>query len=248
MLVTIAMIAYDEAPNLRPVVAEALAALDAAGGDGEILLVDDGSTDGTSDIADAIASSEPRFRVVHHGRNRGFSGAMTTALRQARGDWIFLVPADGQVPLLDLERFLSASAGADVVVGIRSYRPERGRMLLSRAFHAIAKTLFPVPLEEFSSVFLFRRALIEAMAIRSRPRTAAVLPEVLFRASARGARFAQLRFAARPRLGGKAKGARPSIALVTLLELLRLAPLVRLDELRHARRESGRAGVAGLDR
>src|SRR5207245_9606706 len=74
MLVTIAMIAYDEAPNLRPVVAEALAALDAAGGDGEILLGDDGSTEGTSDIADAIASNEQLVRVAHHVRKLGFSG------------------------------------------------------------------------------------------------------------------------------------------------------------------------------
>ncbi len=246
MLVTIAMIAYDEAPNVRTVVAEALAALTAEGLDGDVLLVDDGSRDGTSEIADEIALAEPRLSVVHHGANRGFSGAMTSALRKARGDWIFLVPADGQVPLRDVGRFLEASNGADIVVGLRSHRPERvGRLLLSRAFHRIAKTLFPVPLEEFSSAFLFRRAILDAMPIRSRPRSAAILPEVLFRAHMRGARFVQLRFEARARLGGSAKGARPSLALFTLFELVRIAPLVRFDELRHARRIRTAAGVTG---
>jgi glycosyltransferase involved in cell wall biosynthesis len=245
MLVTIAMIAYDEAPNVKAVSAEALAALTAGSIDGEVLLVDDGSRDGTSEIADSIALREPRFRVLHHGANRGFSGAMSSALRQSRGEWIFLVPADGQVPLHDVGRFLAASAGADIVVGIRSHRPERvGRLLLSRAFHRIAKTLFPLPLEEFSSAFFFRRAILDAMPIRSRPRSAAILPEVLFRAHSRGARFVQLRFEARARQGGTAKGARPSLALLTLLELMRLAPLVRFDEFRHARRTRA-APVAG---
>ncbi len=245
MKVSISMAAYDEAPNVRSVVAEALEALRIAGVDGEVVLVDDGSRDGTSRIADELAAAEPRVRVIHHGTNRGFSGAMTTALRESRGDWIFLVPADGQVPLADLERFLGASATADIVVGVRSHRPERaGRAILSRAFHTISKTLFPVPLAEFSSVFLFRRSLVASMPIRSRARTATLLPEVLFRASSRGARFAQLVFEPRPRMGGKAKGARPTTILLTLVELFRLAPLVRIDEFTHSRRARARAGAA----
>jgi glycosyltransferase involved in cell wall biosynthesis len=236
------MAAYDEAPNVRRVIAEALGALDASGVDGEVLLVDDGSRDGTSQIADELAAGQPRLRVIHHDANRGFSGAMTTALRESRGDWIFLVPADGQVPLADLERFLSSSATADIVVGVRSHRPERvGRALLSRGFHTISKALLPVPLAEFSSVFLFRRSLVASMPIRSRARTATLLPEVLFRASARGARFAQLMFEPRPRMGGKAKGARPVMILLTLVELFRLAPLVRIDEFAYSRRARARA-------
>lgn len=237
MRVTIAMPAFDEAPNVATVAAEALQALEASRVEGELLIVDDGSTDGTSGIVDGLALADPRVRIVHHARNRGFSGAMTTALRESRGEWVFLVPADGQIVMSELEHFLAARANADIVVGVRRRRPERiGRVLLSRAFHRIAKTLFPLPLEEFSSVFLFRRALIDSMTIRSRPRSATFLPEVLFRADRRQARFAELWIDPRPRMGGRAKGAQLSVALLTLLELARLAPLVRWDELRYARR------------
>jgi glycosyltransferase involved in cell wall biosynthesis len=237
VLVTIAMPAYEEAPNVERVAGEALAALAASGDDGELLLVDDGSTDGTGRIVDEIAARHPQVRVVHHERNRGFSGAMTTSLRKARGEWVFLVPADGQVDMSDLGRFLAARVDADIVVGIRARRAERiGRVLLSRAFHLIAKTLFPLPLKEFSSVFLFRRALVDTLPIRSRASGATFLPEVLFRAHARHARFVQLVIEPRPRLAGQAKGARPSVALRTLVELVRLAPLVRWDEFRTSRR------------
>lgn len=236
MLVTIAMPAFDEAPNVRAVAHEALAALTANGHDGELLIVDDGSRDGTREIVDRLAREDARVRVVHHPANRGFSGAMTTALREARGEWVFLVPADGQIDMSDLARFLAARAQADIVVGVRAHRAERiGRVLLSRAFHRIAKTIFPLPLDEFSSVFLFRRSLIDAMPIRSRPRAATFLPEVLFRADARHAHFTQLLVEPRPRMGGRAKGAQLSVAVFTLVELLRLAPLVRWDELRATR-------------
>lgn len=236
------MPAFDEVENLAKVAREALEALAAAAPDGELLIVDDGSTDGTGKIADDIASAHPNVRAVHHATNRGFSGAMTTSLREARGDWVFLVPADGQVEIAELSRFLAARANADIVVGVRRRRPEHvGRVLLSRAFHRISKTIFPLPLEEFSSVFLFRRALIDAMPIRSRARSATFLPEVLYRANARRARFAELFVDARPRMAGRAKGAQLSVALLTLLELVRLAPLVRFDEFTAARRAAASA-------
>ncbi len=236
MRVTVAMGAYNEAPNVVAVVDEALSAIDEVGGDGEVLIVDDGSTDGTSKIVDEIAAGRPRVRVIHHGANRGFSGAMTSALRGARGDWIYLGPADGQFDIHDLKRYLAASEDADVIVGIRSSRPEGlDRKILSRGFHTISQILLPVPLEEFTSTFLFRRTLIASMPIRSRPRAATLLPEVLYRAKMRGARFVQVPIGVRPRMGGVAKGGRPSVILRTLVEMVRLAPLVRWEELRNAR-------------
>src|SRR4029079_15866393 len=132
MLVTIAMPAFDEATTVEAVAGEALAALAATGRDGGLLVVDDGSTDGTSEIVDRLAASDARVRVVHHAKNQGFSGAMTTSLREARGEWVFLVPADGQIVMSDIVHLRAARSEADIVVGVRRHRPERiGRVLLS---------------------------------------------------------------------------------------------------------------------
>lgn len=230
------MPAYDEVGSLERVVDEALAAL-AEIGSGEVLIVDDGSRDGTARLADSLAARHAGVRAVHHERNRGFSGAMSTCFRQARGDWVFLAPADGQTPIAELPRFLAAAGGADVVVGVRDGRSEGiARKLLSRSFHAIARALFDLPQREFSSVFLFRRSLLDAMPFRSASRSASLLPEILYRAKARGARLVEVEVAQRPRFAGRAKGGQLSVAALTLVELARVAALVRLEEWRRARR------------
>lgn len=242
MKLTIAIPAYDEVATLESVVAEAREALQALPNplDAEILLVDDGSTDGTTALADSLANRLPNVRAVHHATNRGFSGAMATCFREARGDWIFLAPADGQTRIDEVHRFLAQGAGADIVVGVRLTRPDAlHRIVLSRGFHAIARVLFDLPLRQFSSAFLFRRALLDAMPFRSTPRSATLLPEILFRARARGAALVELDLPQFPRRGGRAKGGQLSVAALTLIEMIRLAPLVRLDELRKVRRPVG---------
>ena len=239
MHLTIAIPAYDEVTTLESVVDEARAAIAALAqpGEAEVLLVDDGSTDGTGDLARALAQRHADVRAVHHAANRGFSGAMTTCFRESRGDWIFLAPADGQTRIDEVHRFLTQGAGADIVVGVRLTRPEAfHRIVLSRGFHAIARVLFDLPLRQFSSAFLFRRSLLDAMPFRSRARSATLLPEILFRARARGAALVELDLPQFPRRGGQAKGGQLSVAALTLVEMLRLAPLVRIDELRKVRR------------
>ena len=239
MRVTIAIPAYDEVTSLAAVVVEAREELATLGlaNDGEVLIVDDGSTDGTSALADSLAASASNVRVIHHLRNRGFSGAMRTCFRESRGEWIFLAPADGQSSMADLGRFLEASATADIVIGVRESRADHaGRRLLSRAFHLIARSLLAIPVREFSSILLFRRSLLDAMPLRSRDSGATMLPEVLFRAHSRGAKLVTVLVPHFPRRSGQAKGGRLSVVLITLVELARIAVLVRVDELRGVRR------------
>ena len=232
MLLTIAIPAYDEVANLGRAVDEARAAAGrVAPGDTEILVVDDGSRDGTAAVADGLAVAFPEVRVVRHETNRGFSGAMTTCFREARGDWIFLAPADGQTPLSELVGFFELIGISDVVVGVRATaRTELKRRILSRGFHVLARRLFSLPEREFSSAFLFRASLLRGMRFRSKPRSAALLPEILFRARRRGARITEREIEQRSRWSGRAKGGQLSVALLTLAELVRIAFLARVDE------------------
>jgi len=226
--VTIAIPAFDEIENLERAVLDAGAL---AGQGGEVLVVDDGSRDGTGQLADSLAARYPEVRVVHHEVNRGFSGAMTTCFREAAGEFIFLAPADGQVAMSELGRFLERSSAADIVVGVRDRRVEGLRRTLpSRGFHFVSRVLFGIPYREFSSAFLFRRSLLGKMPFCSKPRGATLLPEILARAHFRGAVVVPLEFHHLPRTAGREKGGQLSVALLTLIDMIRVALIVRSQE------------------
>ncbi len=233
MRVSITIPAYDEVQNLVAVLDEARAVLARAvpPGEGEVLIVDDGSRDGTNTLADDLAGRHAGVRVVHHQTNRGFSGAMMTCFREARGEFVFLAPADGQVAMAELERFLASGPKTDIVVGVRDRRADgRRRAVLSLAFHTLSRILFGLPYREFSSAFLFRRSLLASMPFVSRPRSATLLPEVLARARARGATIEMLEVRHLPRRAGRAKGGQLSVAVRTFFELARVALIVRYQE------------------
>lgn len=231
MRLTLAIPAYDEVDNIAAAVREAREACALVTGDTEVLIVDDGSRDGTGPAVDQLAREFPDVRVVRHERNRGFTGAMTTCFREARGDWVFLAPADGQIAMSELQLFDAQVPPADIVVGVRERRVEGvGRRLLSQGFHTLARLLFHLPDREFSSAFLFRKSLLDSMRFRSTPRSATLLPEILFRARSRGATIVVVTITQRARRAGRAKGGQLSVAALTLAELLRVAVVARMDE------------------
>lgn len=88
----------------------------------ELILVDDGSTDGSGPLCDSLAQSDPRVRVIHQ-ENRGLGGARNTGIDAAKGDWLLFPDSDDWLEPETLERARSAgeSAGADMVsFGFRS--------------------------------------------------------------------------------------------------------------------------------
>ena len=99
--------------------------------DYEIVLVDDGSTDGTASSADALAASDRRVRTLHLSRNFGHQAALSAGYDAARGDAVITIDADLQDPPEVLPVLLAAwRAGADVVHAVRTVRPGEPRLRL----------------------------------------------------------------------------------------------------------------------
>jgi len=99
---------------LRPLLAEL------AGDDWEIVLVDDGSRDGTAEAIASLSAVEPRVRARTHAVNRGKGAAVRTGVLATRGDAVLFCDADMSTPPETLREFLAALAGgADVVIGNR---------------------------------------------------------------------------------------------------------------------------------
>lgn len=220
---TIAIPAYNEAETVESVVEEAHRVGRDVCRDLEILLVDDGSRDATGAIMDKLKKKYKEVVVIHHPHNKGFSGAIKSCYKHSHKEWIFLAPADGQIKIEDINRFLPKTETSDVIVGFRTSNPEPfSRKLNSFVFHALYKALFGVRLKQISTAMLWRTKTVQAITVTAVDRSALIQPEVIYKAWKNGARFAQVGIPYYVRRGGIPKGSDPTMIFLTIKELLRL--------------------------
>ena len=218
---TIAMPAFNEEGCIERSVGEALAALDGLAGPGEVLVVDDGSTDRTPALLAGIAARDPRLRVARNERNLGMGSFNRRMLAEAAGDWVFFIGADGEWDAREALRFLALAEkeGVDGVLGYRR-RKRYGpwRTAVSWLFAASIVVLFGCRLIDVGSIRLLRRARFAPLRLYSQ--SAFLNAERLLVGRRRGARYLQVPVEHRERLSGRGRGSRPRNVAVAFRDLL----------------------------
>jgi glycosyltransferase involved in cell wall biosynthesis len=141
----------------------------------ELVLVDDGSTDGAPAAMEALAANDPRVHIVYLSRNFGHQTALTAGLDHAHGDAVVMLDADLQDPPELIPRMLDHwRAGCDVVYAVREQRDGESRFKLATArwFYSLFDKLAQVELDHNSGDFrlLDRRALQALLSMRERNR------------------------------------------------------------------------------
>jgi glycosyltransferase involved in cell wall biosynthesis len=128
--------AFNELESLEPLVERVGKVLDELEGESELIIVDDGSTDGTSERLDQLAAVETRVRALHLAENRGQSAALDAGFCHSRGRFVAILDADLQTFPEDLPGMLEilVSEESDAVVGIRAERHDSGWKRLSSGF------------------------------------------------------------------------------------------------------------------
>ena len=157
--------AFDEAPVVPELISELRVAFERHGLSGEILLVDDGSTDGTADLAEREAGGWPLFKVLRHPTNLGKTEAMVTAARYTERTYLVLFDADLQHLPDEIPRFLERlHSGWDIVTGrkIGAYN-KRG---VSSLYNALSRRIFRIPVSDMNSMKAFRRDILDEMSLR----------------------------------------------------------------------------------
>jgi dolichol-phosphate mannosyltransferase len=203
--VSVVIMAWNEAASLAAVAREIQAELTCLGESYEILVVDDGSTDGTSLIADELAATLPGLRAHHHGQNRGLGAVYRSGFALARGELVTFFPADGQFPASILGDYLPATADADIILGLL---PDRGGPLTARALslgeRLLLRALFG-RFPRFQGILMFRRELLRDTVLVSQGRGWTVLMEFILRKARSGARIKNMPISMRPRASGDSK-------------------------------------------
>ncbi|HEY8584990.1 MAG TPA: glycosyltransferase family 2 protein [Capillimicrobium sp.] len=162
--------AYNEEANLEAVVERALTVLPEIVGEHEVIVVDDGSRDGTSEVALTLARAHPgRVRVLRHEPNQGYGAAIRTGFRHARGELVFYTDADNQFDIAELEWFLPMMADHDMVIGFRVYRYDTVlRSIVSWCYNRLVRVLFRVRVRDVDCAYkLLRREVLQKITIES---------------------------------------------------------------------------------
>ena len=164
---------FNEAKNIEAIVLAALEQLATTGLEHTILVVDDGSPDGTGDIADRLAGEHPQLRVLHRPAKQGLGRAYIAGFEDALAhgaELIIEMDADFSHDPADLPRLIAAANAADLVLGSR-YVPGGGvenwgglRRLVSRGGSWYARVLLGVPVRDLTGGFkCFNRRVLEAI-------------------------------------------------------------------------------------
>jgi dolichyl-phosphate beta-glucosyltransferase len=193
--------AYNEALRLPRTLQQIRAFADGLSGGVEVIVVDDGSTDGTSALVQAVAATDPRIRLVRLAENQGKGGAVRAGVAAAVGECILFTDADGSIPIGEFDRLhRKLSDGADIAIASRHLRGDSAevhfkasRRLPGWMFQQFVKSVALSGLSDTQCGFkLFRGPVARELFADTRCRGFAFDVELLMLARRRGYRIAEV--------------------------------------------------------
>jgi glycosyltransferase involved in cell wall biosynthesis len=214
--------AYNEEGNLTPMVQQALKVLPAFASEFDIVIVDDGSRDGTEVEGQRLADLHPQVTYHRHAGNLGYGEAIRSGLKALRGEVAFYTDGDQQFDLGELSQAWPLLAGADVVAGYRIKRADQAyRLFIAWTYNRLIRVVFGLRMHDVDCAFkLIRREVVESVDPTSGG--AFFSAEFLLRAHHQGFRVVEVGVHHYPRTLGKSKGATPRVILRTVKEMVAL--------------------------
>ena len=204
VLLSVVVPVLDEEENLVPLVEELTAALEGIPGRTEVILVDDGSRDGSWSVISQVTRERRGFRGVRFLANRGQTAAMVAGIEEARGELIAFLDADRQNDPRDLVRMIEpiVAGEADMVCGWRRDRKDTAsRTIASRIANAMIRKSFSLPIHDLGCTLkVCRRVFLEEIQLYGEMHR--FIP---IYAQAQGARLLELPVNHRARVAGTSK-------------------------------------------
>lgn len=229
---TVVIPAFNESANVGPVVAEVLEAgrRQPAVDSLEVLIVDDGSRDGTSEAADALAAQHSEVRALHHPVNRGFGAALRTGFSASRGRYVTLITADGEMDPAQVFALFASMGDADLMLGMRERTVSAYRNVLTFGLHILMRLILgfvPDPI----TALIVRGELLRRMDLQSNTGLANL--EVRLYCRMWGCRIRTGPTQVRPRLSGESKVTNIPTMIKTFWEMAKLRRALRKREAAH---------------
>jgi len=214
--------AYNEAKNIERVVASALEVIPKLAREYEIIIVDDGSSDVTGELADALTRANVNVRVVHHERNLGYGAALKSGFKNSKYEFIFYTDGDGQFDINQMRGLIELIDSADIAAGYRKKRMDPlYRRINAFAYNILIRFLFGLWHRDIDCGFkLLRKKIFEKITLESDG--AFISAELLIKAKKENFRIKQIGVEHFSRRFGKPTGNHPKVVLQSFIELIKL--------------------------
>jgi hopanoid biosynthesis associated protein HpnK len=213
---------YNEIENLPRLLPETRRIAEGLATDLEVVLVDDGSTDGSGQFIDRLADEHPCVVPVHHARNRGLGAAIRTGLSSATKDLVLYMDSDFPVSVEAARDAIGAfSDDIDLLIGYRLGRAEGPRReIMSWTYNRLIRLAFGLKVRDVNFAFkLVRRSLLTQMGLRSEG--SFIDAELLLEAARLGARVREVGLQYHPRTAGVSTAASSRVVLHIFREMSR---------------------------
>jgi glycosyltransferase involved in cell wall biosynthesis len=216
--------AYNDEGNLPELIPAVHAFLSKHVGKFEILIIEDGSPDNTGAVADSLAKKYSDVRVVHHGKNQGYTATLREGFESGTYEYVMYTDGDNQYDITDFEAHLGLMERNDIIAGYaRSKAVSRLRSIQSLVFNALISFLFLTNFRDINcSMKLIRRDVLKRIPLRSSPHGAFIDAELMVRASRAGMRMAQFPVVHYARKSGIASGSKPGLVWETFKDAFKL--------------------------
>lgn len=216
---SVVMPVFNEEQNVGVAIPTLVREFEEAGCSYEIVVIDDGSVDGTAAAVRGLMRANPRIRMFRHRRNLGAGSGVYTGIAVASGTFVIFIPADLAMNPGELRKYIDASRDADVVNGLRSDRRDYSlfRKGMSQVNIGLLRLLFGMKLRQFNYIQAYRREMFD----RFYPQSMGVLitAEILVLARDAGFKTVEVEIEYLPRLVGTTGVANWRAIRKTLLEL-----------------------------
>jgi glycosyltransferase involved in cell wall biosynthesis len=213
---------YNEQDNVSRTTGQAVGVLEKLNADYEVIIVNDGSSDATAQIADDIARQNSRVKVVHHPTNLGYGAALRSGFKAAAKELVFYTDGDGQFDMNELPPLLPLIKQYDIVSCYRLNRQDNIiRKINAWCWTKLVCLLFGMRIRDIDCAFkLYKREIFDNIEMKSSG--ALIDTEILARALRKGYTITQKGVHHYPRTAGTQTGAKPGVILRAFKELFRL--------------------------
>jgi glycosyltransferase involved in cell wall biosynthesis len=185
--------AYNDAGSIATIVRKTAQILPSVADDYEVVVVNDGSQDGTAALLDGLACQYPFLKVIHHESNRGYGAALITGFSACSKDQIFYTDGDGQYDVEELPLLVNAlTESIDIVNGYKISRSDPlHRVVLGNAYQRLMRLLFWLNVRDVDCDFrLFRRNLFDRVELTCD--SGVICVEMIKKFQANGCRMAEV--------------------------------------------------------